>query len=102
MNDTERIDVIMDELEKTVAMQERYARYYARHAVKIIINKVLTMHKMYGFSIDKICSDMKDKLVAEYDANYPIIIENISEYVTASAEEDTVKFALLYYLNKAC
>ena len=102
MNDTERINVVMDELEKTIAMQERYARYYARHAVKIIINKVLAMHKMYGFSIDKICSDMKDKLVAEYDANYPIIIEVISEYITTSAEEDTVKFALLYYLNKAC
>ena len=88
MNDTERINVIMDELEKTVAMQERYARYCARHAVKIIIDKVLTI--------------MKDKLMAEYDANYPIIIEVISEYITTSAEEDTVKFALLYYLNKAC
>ena len=32
MNDTERIDVIMDELEKTVAMQERCARYYATDA----------------------------------------------------------------------
>ena len=36
MNDTERIDVIMDELEKTVAMQERCARYYATDAATMM------------------------------------------------------------------
>lgn len=66
-----------------------------------IIDKVISINRMYRFTIDRICSDLKDNLVIEYrDVNYPMIVGAISNYITTSAEEDTVKSTLLYYLNK--
>ena len=67
---------------------------------KIIINKALSLSEKYSLSIETICKDLITKLREEYtNCSYSEMINNLKNYVTKNAKEDSIKFGLIYYLG---